>query len=57
MSGLSDPVALVFYGCVCAALAGFIPASARIGLRLGIGALVGICSAAVLPAVRGLLGL
>lgn len=52
-----DPVALVFYAIVCACLG---LAGPRLGAplaRLGIGAAVGIVAAAVLPALRGMIGL
>ncbi len=50
-----DPVTLGFYASVCAILG---LAGPRLGgplARLGIGALVGLAAAAVLPLVRGLL--
>ncbi|WP_298434261.1 hypothetical protein [uncultured Jannaschia sp.] len=52
-----DVTAMVFYGLVCMALAGFVPASRRRGIRLAIGAAVGVAAAVVLHLVRGPLGL
>ena len=56
-TAVMDPVALVFYAIVCACLG---LAGPRLGAplaRLGIGAAVGIVAAAVLPALRGMIGL
>lgn len=52
-----DITALIFYACVCSVLS---LASPRLGtpiLRLTIGAVVGIAAAALLPVLRGTLGL
>ncbi|MEQ8365532.1 MAG: hypothetical protein RIB61_02395 [Roseicyclus sp.] len=51
-----DVTALVFYACVCAGLS---LASPRLGtplVRLGVGAMVGVAAAALLPVIRASLG-
>lgn len=52
-----DPVALVFYAIVCALLSLAGPRLGRPLVRLGIGALVGVLAAALLPTLRVALGL
>jgi hypothetical protein len=48
-----DPVALTYYALVCGALAFVAPRLRRPFKRLGIGALVGLVAAAMLPLLRG----
>lgn len=50
-----DTVALVFYAAVCGALSWAGPRLGRAPVRFGIGVLVGVIAAAVLPWVRMLL--
>ncbi|WP_213545547.1 hypothetical protein [Vannielia litorea] len=50
-----DVVSLAYYALVCGLLAGFVPTHWRMPLRFGIGILVGIFAAGVLPMLRGLL--
>lgn len=52
-----DVTALAFYALVCGVLSWAGPRLGQPLLRFGIGALVGIVAAAVLPAVRATLGL
>ena len=52
-----DPVALVFYAMVCGVLSWCAPQLGQPVLRFGIGAVVGVVAAAVLPSVRAVLGL
>ena len=52
-----DTVAIVWYAAVCGALSGFAPSFGGRALRLGIGAVVGIVAATVLPLVKSMIGL
>jgi hypothetical protein len=52
-----DPVTLAFYAVVCGLLGLVGPSLGRPGLRLGIGALVGLAAAGALPVLRGALGI
>ncbi|KIT17572.1 hypothetical protein [Jannaschia aquimarina] len=52
-----DPIAMIFYAGVCAALAAYAPQQVSRLRRLMLGALVGLIAAATLPPARGLLGL
>ncbi len=52
-----DPVVLTSYAVICGFLSVLAPWLGRPLSRLGIGALVGIVGAAVLPMVRAALGL
>ncbi|WP_421701931.1 hypothetical protein [Aliiroseovarius sp.] len=52
-----DPVALGFYAVICGLLSLAAPSLGRPFLRLGIGALVGIIAAAVLPMLKSAMGL
>lgn len=52
-----DPIAMVFYAVVCAALAAFAPQRTGRVPRLALGAVVGLAAAALLPSLRGLLGI
>jgi hypothetical protein len=52
-----DVTALVFYALVCGLLSLAAPTLGKPVLRLGIGAIVGIAAAALLPLLRGMLGL
>ena len=47
-----DPISLVFYAIVCGCLGYAAPRFGGPGLRLAIGALVGIAAASVLPLIR-----
>lgn len=51
-----DIIGLAFYACVCAALSVVAPRLSTFPMRLGVGAIVGIVAAAVLPMLRGLIG-
>lgn len=51
-----DAIALVFYACVCGALG---LAGPRLGaplVRLGVGAVVGIVAASILPILKTMIG-
>ena len=52
-----DPIALVYYAVICAGLAGLSPRFKTLMLRLGIGAVVGLVAAGMLPAVHQAFGL
>jgi len=52
-----DPVTLVFYAAVCAALGWAGPRLGTPPIRLGVGALVGIVASTLLPWIRVTLGL
>ena len=52
-----DPVALIFYAAVCGLLSLAGPRLGKPMVRLGIGAVVGILAAALLPTIKGALGL
>lgn len=52
-----DPVTLVFYAVVCGLLGLAAPAMRTAKMRLGIGAAVGLVAAALLPVLRGMVGL
>ena len=49
-----DPITLIFYAIVCGALGLAGPSLGRPVVRLGIGALVGIVAASLLPLLRGM---
>lgn len=51
-----DITALTFYAVVCGVLSMASPSLGTPWRRLGIGAVVGIIAAAVLPMVRGVIG-
>jgi hypothetical protein len=51
-----DPVSLGFYAAVCGALSAAGPWLGNLVVRFGVGLLVGLVAALVLPAVRGLVG-
>jgi len=52
-----DPIALGFYAVICGLLSLAAPGLGRPVLRLGVGAVVGILAAAVLPVLRAAMGL
>lgn len=52
-----DTTALLFYACVCALLGAAAPSLGGPLVRLGIGALVGIAAAALLPILRASLAI
>ncbi|MDJ0629585.1 MAG: hypothetical protein QNJ44_15105 [Rhodobacter sp.] len=52
-----DPITLAFYAIVCGCLSAVAPNFPRLPVRLGIGAIVGIAAAAVLPEIKGMLHL
>ena len=52
-----DPITLGFYAIVCASLSVVAPRFARLPVRLGIGAAVGLVAASLLPVLRGALGI
>ena len=51
-----DPFALAFYAIVCGLLSFLAPNLGSAGIRLAVGAVVGILAAALLPIVRGAIG-
>ena len=51
-----DPFALIFYAAVCGALSWLAPNLGGATLRMGVGAVVGILAAMLLPIVRGMIG-
>ncbi len=51
-----DPITLAFYAVVCGCLSAVAPRMPRLPIRLGIGAVVGIIAAAVLPSLKGMIG-
>ncbi|MFN3147032.1 MAG: hypothetical protein ACE368_18205 [Paracoccaceae bacterium] len=51
-----DPVSLGFYAIVCGLLGAVAPNFPRLPVRLGIGALVGVTAASVLPWIKGMMG-
>ncbi|MCG6901742.1 MAG: hypothetical protein LJE68_03590 [Rhodobacter sp.] len=51
-----DPIALGFYALVCGGLSVIAPNFPRLPVRLGIGAVVGLVAATVLPWIKGMLG-
>ncbi len=51
-----DPVSLVFYAAVCGLLSVFAPRLGSPATRLGVGAVVGLLAATILPALRGAFG-
>ncbi len=52
-----DPTAIVWYAAICGALSAMAPSFGGRGVRIAIGALVGIVAATVLPAIRAMTGL
>ena len=52
-----DPITMTYYAAVCAALSAGAPRVPALPLRLALGAIVGLIAAAVLPRLRGALGL
>ena len=52
-----DVTALIFYAIICGVLSMAAPSLGRPLARLGIGAVVGIVAAALLPVLRGAIGL
>ncbi len=52
-----DPIALLFYAMVCACLSWAAPRLGAGWVRFGIGAVVGIVAATLLPELRGALGI
>jgi hypothetical protein len=52
-----DPFVLTFYAVICAGLSWAAPNLGRPAVRLGVGAVVGVLAAALLPTVRASLGL
>ncbi len=57
LSWVMDPITLAFYAIVCGCLSAVAPNFPRLPVRLGIGAIVGIAAAAVLPEIKGMLHL
>ncbi len=51
-----DPIALVFYAVICGLLSLFAPSLGGMLPRLALGAVVGIVAAALLPALKALIG-
>ena len=52
-----DPITLAFYAIVCGCLSAVAPNFPKLPVRLGIGALVGLVAASVLPMIKGMLPL
>jgi len=52
-----DPFVLIFYAVVCGALGLIAPNLGSPPIRLGVGAGIGVVAAALLPIIRGVLGL
>ena len=50
-----DPINMVYYAAICAGLSALSPKVPGLPWRLGIGALVGLGAAAVLPLVRSMM--
>jgi len=50
-----DPITLGFYAVVCGCLSAVAPSFPRLPIRLGIGAVVGLAAASVLPWIKGLM--
>ena len=48
-----DPISLGFYAVVCGILSAVAPNFPRLPIRLGIGAVVGVIAATVLPWIKG----
>ena len=48
-----DPISIAFYAVVCGCLSAASPVVPSLPVRLGIGAVVGIVAAFLLPIVRG----
>ena len=51
-----DWIALAFYAVVCGALGVVAPRIGGFPWRLGVGALVGIVAASLLPVIKGMMG-
>lgn len=51
-----DPTAIAWYAAICGALSAFAPSFGGRGLRIVIGAVVGVVAATLLPALRSMLG-
>jgi len=51
-----DPIALAFYAVICGLLSLFAPTLGGMVPRLAFGAIVGIVAAALLPALKTLIG-
>ena len=51
-----DPTAMAFYAAVCGSLAAFAPSFGGRVMRAGLGIIVGLIAAAVLPMIRGMMG-
>lgn len=52
-----DPVTATYYAAICAALSAGAPRVPTLPVRLVLGALVGLGAAALLPILRGALGI
>ena len=51
-----DSTAIVWYAVVCGALAAFAPSLGGRGVRIVIGAVVGIIAASILPFLKSMMG-
>lgn len=51
-----DVLSLVFYALICGLLAVFAPNLGSRAMRMGVGAVIGIAAAAILPVLRGAFG-
>ena len=52
-----DPAAIAWYAAICGALSAFAPTVGGRGLRIAVGAVVGVLAATLLPALRSALGI
>ncbi len=52
-----DPITLGFYALVCGCLSAVAPKFPKLPIRLGVGAVVGLIAASVLPELKGMLHL
>lgn len=50
-----DPFSIIYYALICGLLSRFIPGGIPGSARFGIGAVVGIVAAILLPSLRGMI--
>lgn len=51
-----DSTAAIWYAAICGGLAAFAPSLGGRGMRIAIGAVVGILAASLLPWIKGMMG-
>lgn len=51
-----DSTAIIWYAAICGGLAAFAPQLGGRGMRIGIGAVVGIIAASLLPWLKNMMG-